>query len=83
MSELRSLRNIRFSAILTSMQLISHTWDEIRGPDGGVISIEELKQDQKKQEAASARSGSFNTLPKRPTVDKFKHRSAPKAQKHR
>jgi len=34
-------------------------------------------------EAKSARSGHFNTLPKRPKVDKFKHRCGPKAQKHR
>jgi hypothetical protein len=34
-------------------------------------------------EAKSARSGHFNTLPKRPLVDKFKHRCGPKAQKHR
>ncbi|UJR24557.1 hypothetical protein I4U23_005932 [Adineta vaga] len=33
--------------------------------------------------AKSARSGRFNTLPKRPQIDKFKHRSGPKAQKHR
>ncbi|UJR24558.1 hypothetical protein I4U23_005933 [Adineta vaga] len=33
-------------------------------------------------EAKSARSGRFNTLPKRPHVDKFKHRSGPNAQKH-
>ncbi|CAF2115391.1 unnamed protein product [Rotaria magnacalcarata] len=34
-------------------------------------------------EVQSARSGHFNTLPKRPKVDKFKHRFGPKAQKYR
>ncbi|CAF3719792.1 unnamed protein product [Rotaria socialis] len=34
-------------------------------------------------EAQSARSGRFNTSPKRPKVDKFKHRFGPKAQKYR
>jgi hypothetical protein len=34
-------------------------------------------------EAQSARSGHFNTVPKRLKVDKFKHRCGPKAQKHR
>jgi hypothetical protein len=34
-------------------------------------------------EANSARSGHFNTLPKRPKVDKYKHRCGPKAQKYR
>ncbi|CAF1439750.1 unnamed protein product [Adineta steineri] len=40
-------------------------------------------QERKKNEVQSARSGRFNTLPKRPKVDRFKHRSGPKAQKHR
>ncbi|CAF1125323.1 unnamed protein product [Adineta steineri] len=31
------------------------------------------EQERKKNEAASARSGRFNTLPKRPKFDKFKH----------
>jgi len=35
------------------------------------------------KESQSARSGRFNTLPKRPNVDKFKHRFGPKAQKYR
>ncbi|CAF1258309.1 unnamed protein product [Rotaria sp. Silwood1] len=42
--------------------------------------------DDKKQvndEAQSARSGRFNTLPKRLKVDKCKHRFGPKAQKYR
>jgi hypothetical protein len=34
-------------------------------------------------EAESARAGHLNTLPKRPNVDKFKHRSGAKAQKPR
>jgi hypothetical protein len=34
-------------------------------------------------QAISARSGRFNTLPKRPEVDKCKPRSGPKAQKYR
>ena len=37
-----------------------------------------------KEQAQSARSGRFNTLPRRrPSVDRFKHRSGPKAKKHR
>jgi hypothetical protein len=42
-----------------------------------------LKQDQKKDEAQSARSGHFNTLPKRPKIDKFKHRCSTKIQQYR
>jgi hypothetical protein len=34
-------------------------------------------------EAKSARSERFNTLPKRPKIDKYKHRCGPKAQKYR
>ena len=45
--------------------------------------IDELKCNRKLEEAQSARSGRFNTLPKRPKIDKFKHRSGPKAQKYR
>ncbi|CAF0823421.1 unnamed protein product [Adineta steineri] len=41
------------------------------------------EEERKKKEAQSARSGRFNTLPKRPRVDKFKHRSGLKAQKYR
>ena len=40
--------------------------------------IDELKCNQRIEEAQSARSGRFNTLPKRPKIDKFKHRFAPK-----
>ncbi|CAF0727559.1 unnamed protein product [Adineta steineri] len=40
-------------------------------------------QERKKNEAQSARSRRFNTLPKWPKFDKFKHRSGPKAQKYR
>ena len=47
------------------------------------ISIEERKLAQRKKEAQSARSGYFDTIPKRPKVDKFKHRCGPKAQKYR
>jgi hypothetical protein len=43
----------------------------------------EFKQEQWKNEAKSARSGRFNTLPKRPKIDKFKHRCGPKVQKYR
>jgi hypothetical protein len=38
---------------------------------------------KKAQPAQSAQSKSFNTLPKRPNVDKFKHQYAPKIQKYR
>lgn len=41
------------------------------------------QQIQKKNEAHSAQSGHFNTLPKRPKFDKFKHRCGPKTQKYR
>ncbi len=34
-------------------------------------------------EAKSARSERFNTLPKRPKIDKYNHRCGPKAQKYR
>ncbi len=34
-------------------------------------------------EGQSARSGRFNTLPKRPKIDKVKNRPGPKAQKYR
>ncbi|CAF0764392.1 unnamed protein product [Adineta steineri] len=44
---------------------------------------QEQKQERKKNEAQLARSGRFNTLPKWPKFDKFKHRSGPKAQKYR
>ncbi|CAF4065985.1 unnamed protein product [Rotaria sp. Silwood1] len=48
------------------------------------VYMNEFKQNQRKnEEAQSARAGRFNTLPKRPAIDKFKHRSGPKAQKHR
>ena len=42
-----------------------------------------LRQTTIEKEAQSARSGRFNTVPKRPKVDKFKHRCGPKAQKYR
>jgi hypothetical protein len=37
---------------------------------------DEVEQKRMKLEAKSARSGHFNTLSKRPSADKFKHRSA-------
>jgi hypothetical protein len=55
----------------------------IDNPDDAELYIYQIKQEQKKNEAQSARSGRFNTLPKRPKVDKFKHRCGPKAQKYR
>ena len=45
--------------------------------------IEEQKRDRRKEQAQSARSGRFNTIPKRPKIDKFQHRRGPKAQKYR
>jgi hypothetical protein len=45
--------------------------------------IDEIHEKKKDSEAKSARSGRFNTLPKRPNIDKIKHRSGPKAQKYR
>jgi hypothetical protein len=46
-------------------------------------SLKERELKRKKNEALSARSKYFNTLPKRTHFDKFKHRSGSKAQKHR
>ncbi|CAF4393872.1 unnamed protein product, partial [Adineta steineri] len=43
----------------------------------------DIEHQPMESEAQSARLGHFNTLPQRPKVDKFKHRSGPKAQKHR
>ncbi|CAF3529128.1 unnamed protein product [Rotaria sp. Silwood1] len=47
------------------------------------LPIYQNKQNLKNDEAQSARSGRFNTLPKRLKVDKCKHRFGPKAQKYR
>jgi hypothetical protein len=52
-------------------------WDNTR------ILVEQFKQDQKMDQAQSARSGHFNTLPKRPKIDKFKHRCSTKIQQYR
>ena len=43
-------------------------------------SLERLKQDENKKEGQLARKGYFDTIPKRPSVDKFKHQYGPKAQ---
>lgn len=43
----------------------------------------EIKQNREIWEARAARSGHFNTLPKRPKIDKFKHRCGPKVKKYR
>ena len=48
-----------------------------------LISENRSVKEQNISEAKSARSGRFNTLPKRPNIDKFKHRFGPKAQKRR
>ncbi|CAF0868695.1 unnamed protein product [Adineta ricciae] len=79
-----------FPDAITEWIGLSHHW-AIRFHDlNGLFVIENetpLNRSHRKQnreeEAQSARSGRFNTLPKRPKVDKFKHRSGPKAQKHR
>lgn len=47
------------------------------------LPIYETKQNRNNNEAQSARSGYFSTLPKRLKVDKFKHRFDSKAQKYR
>ncbi len=47
------------------------------------LPIYETKQNRNNNEAQSARSGYFSTLPKRLKVDKFKHRFGSKAQKYR
>jgi hypothetical protein len=54
-----------------------------RTPDVRELPIYKTKQNQKNNEAQLARSGRLNTLPKRPNVDKFKHRFGPKTQKYR
>ena len=41
------------------------------------------KLDRGRTEVQAARSGRFNTRPRRPTVDKFKHRFGPKTKSHR
>jgi len=51
--------------------------------DDKELHIEQIKQEQKKNEAKSARSQRFNTLPKQANINKFKPRSGPKAQKYR
>jgi hypothetical protein len=51
--------------------------------DDKEVSIDELQQDRRKEEAQSARSGRFNTLYSQVKVDKFKHRSGPKMKKYR
>ncbi|CAF3555590.1 unnamed protein product [Rotaria socialis] len=47
------------------------------------LAIYQHEQYLKHNEAQAARSGRFNTLPKRPKIDKFKHRFNLKAQKYR
>ncbi|CAF1279835.1 unnamed protein product [Rotaria sordida] len=44
---------------------------------------EKVKLERKKKEAQSARLGYFNIFSKLQNIDKFKHRSGPKAQKYR
>ncbi|CAF3148579.1 unnamed protein product [Rotaria sp. Silwood2] len=61
----------------------AHKPSVIEHPDFIKFLICQLKQEEKKNEAKSARSGCFNTLPKRPKIDKFKHRCGPKTQKYR
>ena len=56
---------------------------DMRCTEESFISENRPVNEQHISEAKSARSGRFNTLPKRPNVDKFKHRFGPKAQKHR
>jgi len=56
-------------------------WEDT--PDVQELPIYKTKQNQKNNEAQLARSGHLNTLPKRPNVDKFKHRFGPKTQKYR
>ncbi|CAF1119942.1 unnamed protein product [Rotaria sp. Silwood1] len=63
--------------------LRAHVLLIIGNSDDKDLYIYQLKQEQKKNEAKSARSGRFNTLPKRPKIDKFKHRCGPKIQKYR
>ncbi len=45
--------------------------------------VYEAQSAQKNDEAQSARSGYFNTLPRRPNVDKFNNRFSSKVQKYR
>ena len=48
-----------------------------------LLLLESRARQRRLEESKLARTGRFNTLPKRPKIDKFKHRSGPKAQKHR
>jgi hypothetical protein len=48
-----------------------------------IFPAQRNQQNRKKKEAQSTPPERFNTLPKRPKVDKFKHRCGPKAQKYR
>ncbi|CAF1145195.1 unnamed protein product [Adineta steineri] len=50
--------------------------------DDFVMSLHNLQKEQERKKK-EARSGRFNTLPKRPKVDRLKHRSEPKAEKYR
>ncbi len=54
-----------------------------KDPDNKELYIYQIKQEQKKIEAKSARSGYLNTLPKRTKIDKFKHPCGTKTPKHR
>ncbi|CAF0727527.1 unnamed protein product [Adineta steineri] len=62
---------------------IAEPFDGIESLQYGLRQEQEQKQERIKNEAQSTRSRRFNTLPKWPKFDKFKHRSGPKAQKYR
>ena len=67
----------RFPDAFTSLQNSPESEIEL------LLLSEDRARQRRLEEPKSARTGRFNTLPKRPKIDKFKHRSGPKAQKHR
>ncbi|CAF1083929.1 unnamed protein product [Rotaria sp. Silwood1] len=55
---------------------------QVTSKDGKIHNFEDVLE-KKENEAKAARSGLFNTLPKRPKVDKCKHRFGPKTKTYR
>jgi hypothetical protein len=96
-SSLFKFENIFPSTDIESVQLTMIDWnreylfcilrviDSLQHLNDDLIEIysNELKHDRKDDEAKSARSGYFNTVPQRPNVDKFKNRFNLKVQKYR
>jgi hypothetical protein len=70
----------RFTNFRSISPLCNYSWCT---PDVRELPIYKTKPKQKNNKVQSARSEHRNTLPKRPNVDKFKHRFGPKTQKYR